>query len=190
MTCEGASQLGKDVRMQTRILMTAVLAVICVSGCSQNNQAVPSGAATATSDPAAVAQAPTASSARQPASSSDADAIRSAIEVHLRNDHGINMSVMDMSIDSVSVNGDQAQANAAFHLKQGGTGMTMTYFLERHANGWLVMRNQPAGGQFVHPPMDKIHSPMSAGATTPPASASGMPDLTDFLKNHSTSGSN
>jgi hypothetical protein len=189
MTGEGTSHTGKDVRMNTRIVMTALLAAVCIGGCSQNNQAAPTGAATATSDPAAVAQAPTASVAAQPASSSDADAIRSAIEDHLRNDHGINMSVMDMTVDSVSVNGDQAQANAAFHLKQGGTAMTMTYFLERHANGWLVTRNQPAGGQFVHPPMDKIHSPMSGGAT-PPASASGMPDVTDFLKNHSTSGSN
>jgi hypothetical protein len=190
MTREGASHTGKDVRMNTHVLMNAVLAAICIGGCSQNNQTATSGTPAATHDPAAVAQAPSASSAEQPASSSDADAIRSAIEDHLRNDHGINMSVMDMSIDSVSVNGDQAQANAAFHLKQGGTGMTMTYFLERHANGWLVMRNQPAGGQFVHPPMDKIHSPMSGVATTPPASASGMPDVTDFLKNHSTSGSN
>jgi hypothetical protein len=53
-----------------------------------------------------------------------------------------------------------------------------------------VTRNQPAGGQFVHPLMDKIHSPMSGGAATPPASASRMPDVTDFLKNHPAPNSN
>ena len=122
-----------------------------------------------------------ASSATQPLSGSDADAVRAAIEDHLRNDHGINMSAMEMTVDSVGVKGDQAQANAAFHLKQGGTGMTMTYFLERHADGWLVMRSQPGDGQFVHPPMDKNHSGMATNAAAPPP---GMPDITDFLKNH------
>lgn len=174
--------------MNTRILMTALLVAISISGCSKNSQTVASSTAATSSDPVSAAPTSAASSAARSASSSDADAIRAAIEDHLRSDHGINMSVMDMSIDSVSVNGDQAQANAVFHLKQGGTGMTMTYFLERHANGWLVMRNQPAGGQFVHPPMDKVHSGMSGNVATPPAS--GMPDVTDFLRNHATPGSN
>jgi hypothetical protein len=181
MTGEDASQHGKDVRMNTRILMTVLLAAISISGCSQKGQTAPPNVTTTASDPASAAPTSAASSAAQLASRGDADAIRAAIEDHLRNDHGINMSVMNMSIDSVNVNGDQAQANAAFHLKQGGTGMTMTYFLERHANGWLVMRNQPAGGQFVHPPMDKVHSGMS-GSAAPPESE--VPDVTDFLKNH------
>lgn len=174
--------------MSTRILMTALLAAISISGCSQNNQTAQPSVTTTASDP--VSEPPTSAArvAAQPASGSNADAIRAAVEDHLRNDHGINMSVMDISIDSVSINGDKAQANAAFHLKQGGTGMTMTYFLERHANGWLVMRNQPAGGQFVHPPMDKVHSGMSGNAAPPPAS--GMPDVTDFLKNHPTPSNN
>ena len=168
--------------MNTRLLVTALLIVISITGCSQKSQTAPSSVSYNCQRSGERAANAAANTAAQPASGSDADAIRAAIEDHLRNDRGINMSVMDMSVDSVSVNGDHAQANAAFHLKQGGTGMTMTYFLERHANGWLVMRNQPAGGQFVHPPMDKVHSGMSGNTAPPPAS--GMPDVTDFLKNH------
>jgi hypothetical protein len=170
------------------VMVVAIFAAISGSGCSsQNAQTAPSNGATAAISPAELAPS-AASSARQPASGSDADAIRAAIEDHLRNDHGINMSVMEMSIDSVKINGDQAQANAAFHLKRGGTGMTMTYFLERHANGWLVTRNQPADGQFVHPPMNKVHSGMTPNSAS--QAGPGMPDVTDFLKNHAAPDSN
>ena len=94
---------------------------------------------------------------------SDHDAIVTAIQKHLSSNTGLNMSVMDVNIDSVNINGDQAQANAEFHLKQDGTSMMVTYDLERHAGDWIVLGNKPKGGQFVHPPMDKTHS--GAGAT-------------------------
>ena len=48
---------------------------------------------------------------------SDKDAITEAIEKHLRANSGINMSVMDMTVSGVTVTGDEAQANAEFHLK-------------------------------------------------------------------------
>jgi len=95
------------------------------------------------------------------------------------------MSAMDMSVDSVSVTGDQAQANATFRVKQGGTSMAMVYSLQRRGNGWLVVNGQPSDGQFVHPPMDKTHS----GTSTNP-SAPAMPDVHDFLKNHPATSSN
>jgi hypothetical protein len=58
--------------------------------------------------------------------------------------------------------------------------MLITYFLERHVSGWLVIRNQPSNaGQFAHPPMDKIHS--GASAATPNQE---LPDFSDFLRNH------
>jgi hypothetical protein len=64
--------------------------------------------------------------------------------------------------------------------------MVMTYFLQRQGNGWLVVRDQPSGGQFAHPPMDKTHSGAAAGQPTTPA----MPDVSDFLKNHAPPDSN
>jgi hypothetical protein len=123
------------------------------------------------------------------ASTSDDDAIRQAIEDHVRNNKGINLAAMNMSVDSIHVNGNQAQANATFQLKQGGTSMVMTYALTRHANSWLVMTSQPSDGDFVHPPMDKLHSSATATTSAAPAAtgaANGpsMPDFSDYMKSH------
>lgn len=157
------------------MVMAAVLVAFGASGCSKANQpATSSGAA-----PIDTSSSGVAPSAIPQASGPDADAIRSAIEQHVRNDRSINMGVMDMTVDAVNVTGDQAQAEAAFRLKQGGTGMAMTYFLQRQASGWVVTRSQPSDGQFVHPPTGGAPSGMA-----PDSGASGMPDVTDFLKNH------
>jgi hypothetical protein len=157
--------------------MAAIVAAICTSGCSKANQQASSN------DGAPVVRSggdstSTAGSWPQ-ASGADATAIRTAIEDHVRNDRSVNMDMMEMSVDSVSVNGDQAHAEAAFRLKRGGTGMAMTYFLERHADGWVVTRSQPSDGQFIHPPTDGAPSAMPPSAGEP-----AMPDLTDFLRSH------
>ncbi len=88
------------------------------------------------------------------------------------------MSVMDMTVNEVNVTGEQAQASAEFHLKQGGSSMLITYKLERQAGTWIVLSNQPSGGPFAHPPMDKTHSGSASNPVTEP-----MPDVSDFLKN-------
>lgn len=163
--------------MNVRLLsVVAVLAAFAASGCSKLNQPAASSGAAPVDSPSSFSAAP---SATPQASGSDADAIRAAIEEHVRNDHSVNMDMMEMTVGSVSVNGDQAHAEAAFRLKQGGTGMAMTYFLARQANGWNVTRSQPSDGQFAHPPTDGVHS-----GTAPNSGASGMPDVTDFMKNH------
>jgi len=161
------------MRSRFKIALPGLLALMAI-GCGRNEQstvpAVPSNAAASGS--------PSASSGA-PASETDASLIRQAVEDHVRTDRGINMSAMDMSIDSVSVAGEQAQANATFRVKQGGATMAMVYSLERHGNGWLVTKSQPAGGQFVHPPMDKTHT-----GTPPNGSAPAMPDMQSFFKSH------
>jgi hypothetical protein len=108
----------------------------------------------------------------------DQDAIAEAIRKHLASNSTINMAVMDMDVSQVSISGDQAQANADFRLKQGGTTMQINYLLERHAGTWIVVRSQPAGGQFEHPPMDKMHS-----GTTSDASHPAIPNIHEFFKN-------
>ena len=155
------------------IAIAAVLVAFSASGCSKANR--PTSSTDTTSAPSSTP----APGAMPQASGSDADAIRAAVEDHVRNDHSINMDVMEMTVDSVRVDGDQAHAEAAFRLKQGGTGMAMTYFLARQANGWVVTRSQPSDGQFMHPPTDGAHPGMA-----PNSGAPGMPDVTDFLKNH------
>lgn len=107
----------------------------------------------------------------------DNSAISAAIEEHVRGDKGINMSAMELTVGQATINGDQAHAEASFRVKQGGATMEMTYFLERHANGWIVLRSQPSGGQFSHPPMDATHSGTGSGKQ-----ASSIPDMTDFVK--------
>jgi len=159
------------------------LALFLLAGCSRNSSSS-SGAST----PAVTVENGASQSPASAVSQSDRDAITAAIQKHLADDKTINMAAMDMSVDSIAINGDQAHADASFRLKQGGTGMMMTYFLERHANGWLVMRSQPADGQFVHPPMDKIHS---GAASSPSASPdSSMPDVSDIFKNRTPQKSN
>lgn len=159
------------------VAIAAVVAAICAMGCSKASQPASSGE-TAPASNSGSAAVPAAGASQQ-AQGADADAIRAAIEEHVRNDRSVNMDMMEMSVDSVSVNGDQAQAEAAFHLKQGGTGMAMTYFLERQSSGWVVTRSQPSDGQFAHPPTDGIHSGMPANPGEP-----ATPDVTDFFKKH------
>ncbi len=166
-----------------------ILGTISAIGCNKNEQPAPVSAAPPQSAPAAAAPATPAPApiVGAPASASDTELVKQAVQDHLQNNKGINMSAMDMTVDSVTVDGDRAQANATFKVKGGGATMAMVYSLERHGNGWLVLKSQPSNGQFVHPPMDKTHS----GAATPgPPATSGTPDVTDFLKNQSAPKSN
>jgi hypothetical protein len=115
----------------------------------------------------------------------EAERVRRAVEEHVRNDQEINVSAMDMSVDSVNLNGDQAQARVTFRARQGGATMEMIYLLEQNGNDWQVTKGQPAEGQFVHPPMDQTH--LGSG---PKLGAPAMPDVQEFLKNHPATGSN
>src|SRR5690348_17143509 len=120
-----------NTRFPALVATAVVLSLSLVCGCNDSTQT----STVAPLQPAAAAP----SSIRPQVLSGDEDAIRQAVEDHVRNNKGINMSAMDMTVDSITVNGNQAQANATFRLKQGGTSMSMTYTLARHANGWLVL---------------------------------------------------
>jgi hypothetical protein len=161
-----------------------IVAIVSTMGCNSNDKSGPVPATPPQSDlPSA-----TSLSAGLPASAADSDSVRRAVEDHLRTNQGINMSAMDLTIDSVSVDGDHAQAKATFRVKGGGAAMAMVYSLERHKDGWIVLKSQPGNGEFVHPPMDKVHSGSVSGA--PASQASGTPDVTEFLKNHSSAKNN
>ena len=150
-------------------------------GCSQSN---PSSHSTAPA--ASVSRPPTlATNADASLSGGDAGLVRQAVEDHVQNDREINLSAVDMSVDSVNFNGDQAQANVTFRVKQGGPTMEMIYWLERHGKVWQVAKSQPANGQFVHPPMGPTHPGVSPNPATP-----AMPDMQEFLNNHPAANSN
>ena len=156
------------MKRSSAVSYIGLILVFISAGCNKSatSPSAAPGANTTSSAPSA-AGAPAAS---------DRDAIAEAIRQHLSTNKSINMAVMDMNLTDVSINGDQAQANAEFRLKQGGTPMLMTYFLERHAGGWIVVRNQPGGGQFAHPPMDQTHSGTAPGPAQMP-----MPDVNSYF---------
>jgi len=168
--------------MKTHLSIIAlILTAAWVCGCNKTSRPAPAtGNAVAQG---AAGGADSAAAAQPSASTSDSEAVRQAIEAHLRDNKGINMAAMDMAVSNVQVHGDQAQADAEFRLKQGGATMQMTYFLERRGGGWLVLRNQPGGGQFQPPRMDKSQS----GAAANPRSPS-LPDVGAFLKNRPAPG--
>jgi hypothetical protein len=85
---------------------------------------------------------------------SDADAIRSGINQHLASLKTLNLGAMDMNIASVSIQGNQAQAQVEFKPKSGGppgAGMQVAYSLEKQNGTWVVQNTQPAGGSIQHP---------------------------------------
>jgi len=159
-----------------RLSIALVLAAVCNFGCSEKSQSTAQNPPPVATGPASSAATP----ASGPAAGSDEAAIKAAIDRHLRENSGINLSAMDSHVDSISIQGNEAKANVTFSLRQGGTSMTMEYRLTRKGNDWVVERSQPGGGQFAHPPLDKTHSG-TAGNATPP----GTPDLRRFYKDGS-----
>ncbi|MGH9715640.1 MAG: hypothetical protein ACRD4R_02775 [Candidatus Acidiferrales bacterium] len=161
--------------------------LLVAAGCSKSGK-MPSSANSA----APASNSPSADSATQSGASSqvspaDADGIRAAIENHLQGNHGINMSAMEMTVDSIAINGDHAQARASFHIKNGGgSGMTMSYLLQRSGNGWVVTNGQPADGNTTLPPSSAAPS----GANSNQASQEALPDVNAFFKDHPAPKSN
>jgi hypothetical protein len=91
------------------------------------------------------------------------------------------MDAMEMTVDSIAINGGRAQAHASFRMKNSGsTGMTMQYFLQRNGSAWVVTTGQPADGNTTLPPSNAAPSTGKSG----PASQGDLPDVDAFLKNH------
>jgi hypothetical protein len=110
---------------------------------------------------------------------SDADGIRSGINQHLASLKTLNLSAMDMDITNVSIQGNQAQAQAEFKPKTGapqGAGMRVAYSLEKQNGLWVVQNSQPMGGLIQHPgPGENPHMDGSS-----PSSGS-MPNFRDLV---------
>lgn len=84
----------------------------------------------------------------------DADLIRAGISQHLASLNTLNLSAMDMDVNSVSINGKQAHAQVTFRPKTGapaGAGMQVTYQLEKRDAGWVVVKTEGVGGMIEHP---------------------------------------
>jgi hypothetical protein len=110
---------------------------------------------------------------------SDADAVRTGINQHLASLKTINLGAMDMNITSVSVQGNQAQAQVEFKPKTGGpqgASMQVAYSLEKQNGQWVVQTTRPSGGSIQHPaPGENPQMP----PTSP--SSSSMPKVRDLV---------
>lgn len=163
-------------------LVSLILIASFGAGCSKTDQssqflAAPASALHPRESPAANSLAST--------SASDVELVRQTVEDHVRNDREINLSAMVMSVDSVSLHGDQAQVQVTFRARQNSATMAMIYSLERHGDGWQVTKGEPTGGELVHPPIGQ-----TPPGRPPASAAAALPDIHEFFKNHPATGSN
>jgi hypothetical protein len=116
---------------------------------------------------------------------SDSDGIRAAIQQHLTSLKSLNLSAMDMNISSISIQGDQAQAQVEFRPKTGapqGAGMIVAYTLKKQNGNWVVQNSAPAGGIIAHPvPGQNPH----LNSTSP--SSTSLPNFKDLVDSGSGS---
>lgn len=93
----------------------------------------------------------------------DDDAIRAAINAHVAAQGNLNASAFETEIQKVSIQGDQAEADVAFHVKGGPGVMQLSYTLKKTGRNWAVLQSDPVGSNFEHPALD--------GTGTPPGAA-------------------
>jgi len=115
-------------------------------------------------------------------------AVRQAVLDHLksRSDFGLNLDAMDIQVSNVSFRDKEADAQVAFVPKGGpaGSGMSMSYKLERSGDKWVVkskamtgMGGAPVGGAPGGAPAGSAselppgHMPTAGGAELPPGHA-------------------
>ena len=107
---------------------------------------------------------------------SDNDAILVAIKSHLAARGNLNTAAFDMEIQKVSIQGDQAQADVAFHVKDGPGMMQLSYTLKKAGGNWAVVESNPVGSNFTHPVLD------GTGSAAPGLPPSGpAPDILDAI---------
>jgi len=107
---------------------------------------------------------------------SDSDAIHDGIVAHLTALKTLNVSAMDIHINSVSIQGNQAQAQVKFVPKAGapaGAGMQVSYALEKENGNWVVKKTLATGGAIEHPaaganPHTQLGQANVSDVTSPP----------------------
>jgi hypothetical protein len=99
-------------------------------------------------------------------SSSSKQAIRQAIEAHLRQDRHLSLQNFTTEIASVKFKGATAEALVRFRSKQSPqVAVLVRYELKKSGDHWLVTSSAPAGGQG----MGMHGSPASGTAPSAPA---------------------
>jgi hypothetical protein len=118
-------------------------------------------------------------------------AIRAVVMNYLSTRKSLNISAMDIDVTQTTINGNQAQAQVDFRLKNSapdGPGMQVNYNLEKRGEVWVVVKSEPSGGSLQHPAAGE----MPPGTALPPGhvpvgGASGQspavhPDFSEIMK--------
>jgi len=108
--------------------------------------------------------------------------IRSAIDAHLAHKGTLNVQAFDTVVKQVTIQGDRAQAQVEFHVKNGPGMMQLTYALQKTGENWAVIESNPVNADFSHPSLDPSQSP-AAGAP-----AGSNPIVSDALRNFKMGG--
>jgi len=108
--------------------------------------------------------------------------IRVAIEAHLAHKGTLNLQAFDTVLKQVTIQGNRAQAQVEFHVKNGPGMMQLTYALQKTGGNWAVVESNPVNADFSHPSLDPSQSP-AAGAP-----AGSNPIVSDAVRNFKMGG--
>ena len=108
--------------------------------------------------------------------------IRIAIEAHLAHKGTLNLQAFDTVVKQVTIQGDRAQAQVEFHVKNGPGMMQLTYALQKTGGTWAVVESNPVNADFSHPSLDSSQSPAMG---TP---AGSDPVVSDAVRNFKMGG--
>ena len=110
------------------------------------------------------------------------DEIRIAIEAHLAHKGNLNLQAFETVVKQVTLQGDHAQAQVEFHVKNGPGMMQLSYALQKTGGTWSVVESNPVNADFSHPSLDPSQSP-AMGAPT-----GSNPIVSDALRNFKMGG--
>jgi hypothetical protein len=106
--------------------------------------------------------------------SKDNAEVRQGVMDYLSQRAGMNLAAMDVTLTSVKVNGNQADATVAFAAKgAGATQMTMQYHLEQKDNKWTVVGRQDSSQHTTATPAPGGGNPH--GGMAPPPGGGAVP---------------
>ena len=87
------------------------------------------------------------------------DSIRTAIQAHLAHKGNLNLQAFDTDVKQVTIQGDHAQADVEFRVKNGPGAMQLSYALEKRDGAWSVIESDPTGSNFSHPALGQSQNP-------------------------------
>ena len=99
------------------------------------------------------------------ASASPDAAIRTAIRAHLAHNPNLNPNSFNTDVKRVAVDGDHAQAEVEFKVKNGSGVMQLTYALAKQNGAWSVVESTPMGSNFSHPQPNQNQTSAPSTAT-------------------------